>query len=53
MPAGDGIRDWRLVVKRMGDLPLRVHAMVRLVPDIGHTGSGVLYWMLTVPTQPY
>jgi hypothetical protein len=37
----------------MGDLPLRVHAMVRLVPDIGHTGSGVLYWMLTVPTQPY
>ena len=21
MPAGDGIRDWRLVVKRMGDLP--------------------------------
>jgi len=53
MPAGDGIRDWRLVVKRMGDLPLRVHAMVRLVPGIGHTGSGVLYWMLTVPTQPY
>ena len=53
MPAGDGIRDWRLVVKRMGDLPLRVHAMVRLVPDIGHTGSGVLYWLLTVPTQPY
>jgi len=48
MTEGDGVRDWRLVIKRMGDVPLETRARVRLVPGIGHTGSGVLYWMLTV-----
>ena len=46
--AGDGVRDWRLVIKRVGDLPLEAHASVQLVPDIGPTGSGLLYWMLSV-----
>jgi PAS domain S-box-containing protein len=44
----DGVRDWRLIVKRVGDLPLEVHANVQLVPDLGATRSGLLYWMLTV-----
>ena|SRR5436305_2660867 len=48
MTEGDGVRDWRLVIKRMGDVPLETRARVRLVPGIGQTGSGVLYWMLTV-----
>lgn len=46
--AGDSVRDWRLVIKRMGDVPLEAHATVQLVPEIGPTGSGVLYWMLSV-----
>ena len=46
--AGEGVRDWRLVIRRLGDVPLEVHASVRLVPAIGATGSGVLYWMLNV-----
>lgn len=46
--AGDGVRDWRLVIKRVGDLPLEAHATVQLVPGIGPTGSGVLYWMLSI-----
>ena len=51
LPAGEGVRDWRLMINRMGDVPLEAHAAVRLVPDIGETGSGVLYWMLTVSKQ--
>jgi len=47
----DGVRDWRLVVRRVGDLPIEAHATVRLVPEIGATNSGVLYWMLTVPER--
>jgi PAS domain S-box-containing protein len=43
-----GVRDWRLVVKRLGDLPLEVHATVQLVPGLGATGSGLLYWMLAI-----
>jgi PAS domain S-box-containing protein len=46
--AAGGIRDWRLVVKRLGDLPIEVHATVQLVPGLGATGSGLLYWMLAV-----
>ena len=49
--AGEGVRDWRLVIKRVGDLPVEARAHVRLVPDLGATGSGLLYWMLTVPEQ--
>jgi PAS domain S-box-containing protein len=45
---GEGVRDWRLVIKRLGDLPLEAHAMVQLVPGIGETGSGMLYWQLDV-----
>jgi PAS domain S-box-containing protein len=52
MTAGDGVRDWQLVIKRIGDVPLEARAMVQLVPEIGHTGSGVLYWMLTIPGGP-
>lgn len=52
MTTGDGVRDWRLVIKRMGDVPLEARAMVQLVPEIGQTGSGVLYWMLTISGEP-
>jgi PAS domain S-box-containing protein len=52
MNDGEGVRDWRLVIKRMGDVPLETRAMVQLVPGIGQTGSGVLYWMLTVLGKP-
>lgn len=52
LPVDEGVRDWRLLFKRVGDVPLEVRATVRLVPEIGETGSGVLYWMLTVPQQP-
>jgi PAS domain S-box-containing protein len=52
MTVGEGVRDWRLVIKRMGDVPLETRAMVQLVPEIGQTGSGVLYWMLTVLGEP-
>jgi PAS domain-containing protein len=45
---GDGIRDWRLLLKRVGDLPVEVHATVCLVPEIGSTRSGLLYWLLAV-----
>jgi len=46
--AGDGVRDWRLVIRRVGDVPLEVSATVQLVPGLGATGSGLLYWMLKV-----
>jgi PAS domain S-box-containing protein len=47
--AGDGVRDWRLVIKRVGDVPLEAHATVRFVPELGATHSGLLYWMLSIP----
>jgi PAS domain S-box-containing protein len=46
-----GVRDWRLVIKRVGDLPLEAHATVKVVPELGATGSGLLYWMLAVPNH--
>lgn len=41
----DGVRSWRLPIARVGDVPLEVSATVQFVPDIGPTGSGLLYWM--------
>ena len=40
------------MIKRIGDMSLEAHATVRLVPDIGETGSGLLYWMLNVSAPP-
>jgi len=48
----EGVRDWRLLIKRVGDVPIEAHATVRLVPGIGATGAGLLYWMLSVPERP-
>ncbi len=45
--SGDGVRDWRLVLKRVGDLPVEVHATVSRIPDVGATHSGLMYWLLT------
>jgi PAS domain S-box-containing protein len=42
----DGVRDWPLLMQRMGDLPIMVHAAVEVVPNVGATKSGLLYWML-------
>jgi PAS domain S-box-containing protein len=46
--AGIEIRDWRLVLKRVGDVPVEAHATVSLVPEVGPTKSGLLYWLLSV-----
>jgi PAS domain S-box-containing protein len=45
----DGVRDWQLVMQRVGDVPIIVHAAVEVVPDVGATKSGLLYWMLHTP----
>lgn len=42
----DGVRDWPLLMQRMGDVPIMVHAAVEVVPNVGATKSGLLYWML-------
>jgi PAS domain-containing protein len=39
------LTDWRLQLNRVGDLPLESHATVKLIPNLGATGSGVLYWV--------
>jgi PAS domain-containing protein len=41
----DGPRDWHFSINRLGDVPLDVCATVKLVPGLGPTSSGVLYWM--------
>ncbi|HEY7393284.1 MAG TPA: PAS domain-containing protein [Gemmatimonadaceae bacterium] len=45
--ARDGVRDWRLTIHRVGDLPLIAHATVQFVPDLGPSSSGVLYWLFS------
>jgi PAS domain S-box-containing protein len=45
---GDDVRDWRLILKRVGDVPVEVHATVCMIPEIGPTHSGLLYWVLAV-----
>jgi PAS domain-containing protein len=44
----DGVRDWPLMMQRVGDVPVAVHAAVEVVPNVGATKSGLLYWMLHV-----
>jgi len=46
-----GVRDWELVMQRVGDVPITVHAAVEVVPDVGATNSGLLYWMLHVRSE--
>jgi len=45
--AGDGVRDWRLVMKRVGDVPIEVHATVARIPGIDPTETSLMYWLLT------
>jgi len=40
------VDDWRFVLQRAADLPIEVTAAVRLVPGIGHTGRGLLQWLV-------
>jgi PAS domain S-box-containing protein len=49
--SSEGVNDWRLVVKRVGDLPIEAHATVSRIPDLGPTHSGLLYWVLAVPQK--
>jgi len=42
----DGVQGWRFAVTRAGHIPLQVHATVKLIPGIGPTRSGLLYWAL-------
>jgi PAS domain S-box-containing protein len=44
----DGVRDWALTMQRVGDVPVTVRAEVEVVPNVGATNSGLLYWMLHV-----
>ncbi|MGH7620620.1 MAG: PAS domain-containing protein [Gemmatimonadaceae bacterium] len=40
------LREMGLTLGRMGDLPINVTASVKIVPGLGPTRSGVLYWQL-------
>lgn len=40
------VDDWRFTLQRAADLPIDVTAAVRLAPGIGHTGNGVLQWLV-------
>jgi PAS domain S-box-containing protein len=42
------VRDWRLQLQRVGDVPVRVSTSVHFVSGVGRTGAGALYWMLRV-----
>jgi PAS domain S-box-containing protein len=42
----DGVRNWRFPISRAGHVPLEVCVAVKLVPDLGPTRSGLLYWVL-------
>lgn len=42
----DDVLDWHITLNRTGDLPVDVHAHVSLVPDVGATGRGMLFWLL-------
>ena len=44
----DGVSDWALTMQRVGDVPVPVRAAVEVVPNVGATNSGLLYWMLHV-----
>jgi hypothetical protein len=35
-------------MQRVGDVPITVHVAVEVVPNVGATNSGLLYWMLHV-----
>ena len=41
-----GVRNWRFLINRTGHIPLEVCATVKLVPLLGTTRSGLLYWAL-------
>jgi PAS domain S-box-containing protein len=43
-------RSCRLVFHRVGNLPLEARATVSIVPDLGPTGSGVLFWLIDGPS---
>lgn len=38
-------RTCSLVLHRTGDVPLQTHATVSLVPELGPTSSGILFWL--------
>ncbi len=50
LAADSMVTDWRLVLHRMGDTPVEVRATVSVVPLLGATSSGVLYWLFDTRT---
>lgn len=46
LAVAEGVEDWRFVLQREADRPIEVTAAVRLVPGVGHTGNGVLQWLV-------
>lgn len=45
MSPEDGARNWQFPISRVGHVPLEVLVTVKLVPDLGPTRSGLLYWV--------
>jgi len=39
------VKNWAFPILRNGDVPLKVHATVRLVPDLGPVKTGAFYWV--------
>ena len=48
----DDVRDWRITLNRTGDLPVELQAHVSLVPGVGETGRGMLFWLLRAADTP-
>jgi PAS domain-containing protein len=44
-------RTFPLVLQRVGNVPLQVHATVSVVPGLGPTGSGALFWIMDRPAE--
>jgi PAS domain S-box-containing protein len=47
----DGVRNWSFPITRTGHIPLGVVASVKLVPELGPTRAGVLYWVFREPAS--
>lgn len=46
LAVAESVENWRFVLQREADRPIEVTAAVRLVPGVGHTGNGVLQWLV-------
>jgi PAS domain-containing protein len=49
--ASGDTRSFPLVLMRVGNVPLEVRATVSVVPGLGPTGSGALFWVMDRPVE--